>query len=109
MLNPRGVPEIDLGGLAEGYDLKLEVASSERPEEVASRLRVAEAEANHARWRVTVVYAVAALAVTVIAAVCVYVILDPRFSTDDKAWARPILTALGAGLLGFVVKSKLEG
>ncbi len=108
MVIQQGVTSIDLSNLPEKYDVKLEIGSSEPPDERASRLKILQEEAKHLRWRVTAVYAAAAISIVSITVICIFVVLDSRFSADDKAWARPILTALVAGLAGYLVKDKIS-
>jgi hypothetical protein len=110
MIVQHDIDQLDLNEVVSSrQEYKLQVASPEKPEELASRLLMQQADATHARWRATAVYTVALTGLVAMTIMCVYIILSPQSSAENKAWVQPILAALVAGVSGFALKSKIAG
>lgn len=91
MATPPEQSRIDLNTLAQAGRYDLSVRSPEDPE-----------DARHRRRKDLLLLSVALLGMCTIGFFCVWVLLSPTASADDKKWAQSVLTALVAGFIGYL-------
>lgn len=87
---------VDFGELANDSAYEVTVKRTEKPEELASRLRRDEAEAAHKRRVFWALFAV-------VVAVGIFGTLTALLNNDPqtKEWARTVASAIIAGLIGY--------
>jgi hypothetical protein len=88
---PTNPPPLDLNTLARVGRYELSVKSLEDPE-----------DARHRRRKDLLLLSVALLGLCAIGFFCVWVLMSPSASADDKKWAQSVLTAIVAGLIGYL-------
>lgn len=91
MASPTDQSRIDLNTLAQAGRYELSVKSPEDPE-----------DARHRRRKDLLLLSVALLGLCAIGFFCLWVLLSPSASADDKKWAQSVLTAIVAGLIGYL-------
>ena len=74
----------------------------EDPEEMASRLRQQEADANLRRRRDAALFIVALVATVAILGACLWIVLNPSVGPETKEWARSITTLIIGGFVGYL-------
>lgn len=82
---------LDLNALAQAGHYELSVKSPEDPD-----------DARHRRRKDLLLLSVALLGLCAIGFFCLWVLMSPTASTDDKKWAQSVLTAIVAGLIGYL-------
>ena len=98
----------NLFDLAEGSDWKVNV-SNENPLDRDYRLQQESFDAQHRRWRTTVLFIFVLAGVAIVLYCCFQVLLNPQASTDDKKWATAIAASIVSGRIGFITGSKAVG
>jgi hypothetical protein len=91
MADPIDQSRIDLNALAQAGRYELSVKSPEDPE-----------DARHRRRKDLLQLSVALLGMGAIGFFCLWVLMSPTASADDKKWAQSVLTALVAGFIGYL-------
>ena len=101
MLAEKLAPDV-VQALAEVQGVSVEVkATTEDPVARAARLRREERDASIERMRHVVLFLVAVSGIVIFAGFCIYVLVTPGFSADDKKWAQTVVSALVAGCAGY--------
>lgn len=80
---------------------RVSIAPPEDPVERDARLKREAEEARHRRWLETGMIVVITLGLIGICIVCVQIMLDQNAPADTKEWAKPIITAIVSGAIGF--------
>ncbi len=75
--------------------------TSEDPADKQHRLNQEAAENSHKRWRATVLFGFALLALLVIFIFAITIIRDNQATAQDKKWATVIMSSITTGLVGF--------
>ena len=76
--------------------------SSEDPLDKEYRLRREAGEAQHRRWRSTILFGVTLVGLSFVFWLCFQILSNPRASVDDKKWATALMTSIVSGGIGFV-------
>jgi hypothetical protein len=92
----------NLNELATRQNVKLSVATAEDELEKATRLRIEEANALHARQKEWLVYRLTALILLIAVSLCSWLILSKGLATDEGKLALGLLTSIVTGLVGYV-------
>ena len=101
MLAEKVAPDV-MHALAEVQGMSVEVkATTEDPVARTARLKREERDAAFERLRQVVLFVVAVFGMVVFAGFCIYVLVAPGFSADDKKWAQTVVSALVAGCAGY--------
>ena len=98
----------DLFDLAQGSDWKVSL-SNETPQDRNYRLQQESYDAQHRRWRTTILFLVVLIGVTLILYSCFQILLNPEASSEDKKWATAIAASIVSGGVGFITGSKAVG
>lgn len=86
-----GPAPLDLNTLAQAGRYELSVKSPEDPD-----------DARHRRRKDLLLLSMALLGMCAIGFFCLWVLMSPTASVDDKKWAQSVLTAIVAGLIGYL-------
>lgn len=91
MANSQEPKPTDLNALLVQKAYELTVKPSEDP-----------ADAAHRRRKDLALFMFALLGAGAIGAYCLWVLIEPSTSADDKKWAQSVLTAIITGLIGYL-------
>ena len=94
--------ELNVGEVIGNQEVDLTIKSRELPDERASRLKLAEAEAAHQRQKDFYMFVVTIGVVIVAFCASLFVTLSDRFDAEMKKMAIPLLTLIVGGLLGYL-------
>ena len=90
----------DLAELAKSS--KYSFSSLESPQEIESRIRREDAEAEHQRKKELIILWMVVVLVGFVSFVCVVVMFLPHSSVDNVKWATTLLTTVVAGGVGYM-------
>jgi hypothetical protein len=76
--------------------------SSEDPLDKEYRLRQEADEAQHKRWRSTILFGFTLIGLSFVFWLCFEILSNPNASVDDKKWAMALMTSIVSGSVGFV-------
>ncbi|MBD0373827.1 MAG: hypothetical protein ICV60_23645 [Pyrinomonadaceae bacterium] len=94
--------KLDLNDLANRPDHQLSIVPREDPSERAVRHDIEKADAAHRRQINLLLHLVAFVVIGVALGLCVWTILRPYTTADDKKWATTLMTGVVLGLLGYI-------
>lgn len=94
--------------LAEGSDWKVSL-TNENPQDRDYRLQQDSYDAQHRRWRITILFVVVLIGVGLMLYFCIRILLNPQATNDDKKWATTIAASIVSGGVGFITGSKALG
>ena len=104
-------PEVrvdNLFDLAQGSDWKVSL-TNENPQDRNYRLQQDSYNAQHRRWRTTILFIFVLIGVSLMLYFCIQILLNPQATTDDKKWATAIAASIVSGGVGFITGSKALG
>jgi hypothetical protein len=93
--------QVDLVKL--GKELKVAIQSHEQPQELESRLRREEADADLQRRKDLALFWAAIAGASIIVILCVFLVVRPDSSADDKKWATAVLASIVSAAVGVIV------
>jgi hypothetical protein len=95
-------PQVDLSKLLDPKKFDIEVKSSEKPEEIQSRLRREEAKETHERQVILIAhcFAMALVGDAFLAGIYVVIVKDQNAGLQDKAMG--LIAAIAAGGIGYM-------
>jgi hypothetical protein len=82
------------------YNVKVE--RHESPQEIASRLRREEADAEHQRKKELLILWAVLMIVGAMTFVCVVIVFLPGTSPENSKWATMFLTTIGSAGIGYM-------
>ncbi|WP_036487501.1 hypothetical protein [Myxosarcina sp. GI1] len=106
--DPQSFITQNLFDLAQGSDWKVNL-SNENPVDRDYRLRQDSYDAQHRRWRTTILFIAILLGVALVLYYCLQILLNPQATTDDKKWSTAIAASIISAGVGFITGSKAVG
>ncbi len=76
--------------------------SSEDPLDKEYRLKREADEAQHKRWRSTVLFGFTLIGLSFVFLLCFEILSNPNASADDKRWAMALMASIVSGSVGFL-------
>ena len=98
----------NLFDLAESSDWKVSL-TNENSQDRDYRLQQESYDAQHRRWRTTILFIVVLIGVSLMLYFCIQILLNPNATIDDKKWATAIAASIVSGGVGFITGSKALG
>lgn len=98
---PESLPIISISQLANQSNWT-GTLSSEDPLDKEYRLKREAGEAQHKRWRSTVLFGFTLVGLSFVFWLCFQILSDPDASVDDKKWATALMTSIVSGSIGFI-------
>ena len=98
---PASLPIISISNLA-NQSAWTGTLFSEDPLDKEYRLKQEAGEAQHKRWRSTILFGFTLIGLSFVFWLCFKILSDPQASVDDKKWATALMTSIVSGSVGFV-------
>jgi hypothetical protein len=97
---PPRANQLDLAKVTRQY--KLELKSHELPQEMQARLEKERLEARNERIKDLILFVAVIIGVASVGGVCIWFVVGPSHSADDKKWAFSVLASIVSAGVGYL-------